>query len=145
VELYFHSPNTPSWHCVQLKKSTPHYHYINDLTPTINTLSEPILFTNGTSVIISGKNFDDFSTMLNTVLSHMNKWFTYNKLALNLDKTTIITFITSKLPQYDLRIGYDEKHIEESVNTKFLCLQIDNHLNWKNHIGLMISKLSRVC
>jgi hypothetical protein len=31
------------------------------------------------------------------------------------------------------------------VNTKFLGLQIDNHLNWKNHIDLMIPKLSRAC
>jgi len=32
-----------------------------------------------------------------------------------------------------LYIGYKEKYIEESVNTKFLGLQIDNHINWKNH------------
>jgi hypothetical protein len=47
--------------------------------------------------------------------------------------------------QYDLKIGYDEKSIEESINTKFLGLQIDNHLNWKNHIDLMIPKLSTAC
>jgi hypothetical protein len=66
--------------------------YINDLPPTINTLSEPTL-ANDTNVIISSKNFDDFCTMSNIVLSHMSKWFTGNKLALNLDKTNIlITF-----------------------------------------------------
>jgi hypothetical protein len=42
-------------------------------------------------------------------------------------------------------IGYDEKYIEESVNIKFLGLQIDNYLNWKNHIDLMIPKLSTAC
>jgi hypothetical protein len=42
-----------------------------------------------------------------------------------------------------LKIGYDEKYIEDSVNTNFLGLEIDNHLNWKNHIALMIPKLSR--
>jgi hypothetical protein len=30
--------------------------YINDLPPTINTLTEPIIFTDDTSVIISNKN-----------------------------------------------------------------------------------------
>jgi hypothetical protein len=54
--------------------------YINDLHLTINTLSEPILFTDDTSVMISGKNFDDFSAMSNTVLPHTSKWFTSNKL-----------------------------------------------------------------
>jgi hypothetical protein len=52
-------------------------------------------------------------------------------------------FITNKLPHYDLKIVYDENYTEESINTKFLGLKIDNHLNWKNHIDLMIPKLSR--
>jgi hypothetical protein len=31
------------------------------------------------------------------------------------------------------------------VNIKFSGLRIDNHLNWKNHIEWMISKLSGAC
>jgi hypothetical protein len=54
-------------------------------------------------------------------------------------------FVTNKAPQYNLKIGYDEKYVEESINTKFLGLEIDNHLHWKNHIDLMIPKLSRTC
>jgi hypothetical protein len=77
----------------------------------------------------------------------MSKWFTSSKLVLHLNKTNTIKFITnmSKSPQYNLYIEYDEKYIEESINTKFLGLQIDNHLNWKKHIHLMIPKLSRAC
>jgi len=41
--------------------------------------------------------------------------------------------------------GYKEKYIEETVNTKFLGLQIDNHINWKNQIKETILKLSRAC
>jgi hypothetical protein len=89
--------------------------------------------------------FDDFSAMSKTVLSHTSKLFTSNKLVLNLDKTNIIKCITNKSPQYDLNIGYDEKYIEESINTNFLGLQIDNHLNWKNHIDLMIPKVHKAC
>jgi predicted metallopeptidase len=73
----------------------------------------------------------------------MSKWFTSNKLVLNLEKTNTVKFITKKSLQYDLKIGYDEKYIEELINTKFLGLQIDNHVNLKNHIDLMIPKLSR--
>jgi hypothetical protein len=71
----------------------------------------------------------------------MSKCLIFNKLVLNLDETNIIKFITV----CDLKIGYDDKYIEESINTKFLGLQIDNHLNWKNHIDLMIPKLSIAC
>jgi hypothetical protein len=59
----------------------------------------------------------------------MSKWFTSNKLVLNLDKTNIVKFITNKSSQYDLKIGYVDRYTEESINTKFLGLQIDNHLN----------------
>jgi hypothetical protein len=54
----------------------------------------------------------------NTVLHQMSKWFTSNKFILFLDKTNIIKFITNKSLLYDLNIGYDEKYVEESVNTK---------------------------
>jgi hypothetical protein len=33
----------------------------------------------------------------------------------------------------------------ETVNTKFLCLQFANNINWKNQIGEMIPKLSGAC
>jgi hypothetical protein len=108
-------------------------------------LSEHILFADNINVIISVKNVDDFSTISNTVLSHPSKWFTSNELVLNVDKTNIIKFITNESPQYELRIGYDEKYIEKSISTKFLAPQIGNHLDWKNHIDLMIPKLSRAC
>jgi hypothetical protein len=94
-----------------------------DLPPTINILLEPILFTDDTNVIISSKNFDDFSTISKTFLSYMNKWFVSNKLVLkwfisnklvlNLDKTNKKS-VTNKPPQYYLNIDYDEEYIEES-------------------------------
>jgi hypothetical protein len=118
--------------------------YINVLSPTINTLTEPILFANDISVIISSKNFDDFSAMTNTVLFRMSKWFTSDKLVLNLDKTNTIKFTTNKPPQYGLNTGCDEKYIEESINAKLLRLQIDNHLNWKNHTDCSF-KRSMLC
>jgi hypothetical protein len=106
----------------------------------MNNLSEPILFADNTSVIISSKNFDDFFTMSNTVLSHMSKWFTFNKVVLNLDNTNIIKFITNKSPQYDLNIAYNGNYIEESINTKFLGLQIDNQFPPPNIVIFTLQK-----
>ena len=31
-----------------------------------------------------------------------------------------------------LHTGYKEKYIDETVNTKFLGLKIDNNIKWKN-------------
>jgi hypothetical protein len=66
--------------------------YINDLPLRLNSLSEPMLFADDTSVIISRKNFKDFCLVTNLLLSHLNKWFATN-LVLNLDKTNMIEFI----------------------------------------------------
>jgi hypothetical protein len=71
--------------------------------------------------------------------------FAANKLVLHLDATDIIKCITKNSSHSTLRIGYREKHIGEAVNTTFLGLQIDNHLNWKDHIEQIIPKLSAAC
>jgi hypothetical protein len=75
----------------------------------------------------------------------MSKWFSANKLSLNLDKRNVIKFITKNLSQYPLKSGYNNKYIEEAVNTIFLGLQIDNHVNWINHNDQLVPKLSGAC
>jgi len=39
---------------------------------------------------------------------------------------------TKNLSHFMLPIGYKDKYIEDTVNTKFISLYIDNNLNWKN-------------
>jgi len=70
----------------------------------------------------------------------MIEWFAAYKLVLNLDKMGIIKFITKNTSHCTVHIGYKEKYAEETVNTKFLGLQIYNHSNWKNHVEQMIPK-----
>jgi len=36
-------------------------------------------------------------------------------------------------------------YIEEMVNKKFHCLQIDSHITWKNHKEQTISELGGAC
>ena len=79
------------------------------------------------------QNLEDFCSVSNSVLSHMIKW-----LVLNLDKTNIMKFITNNSSHATQHIGYKEKYRKETVESKFLGLQNDNHLNWKNHIEQMI-------
>jgi hypothetical protein len=75
----------------------------------------------------------------------MNEWFNANRLALNTDKINIMKFTKTNSPQYISNICCNGKYIEESVNTKYLGLQIDNHLSWSNHIDKLIPKLSGAC
>jgi hypothetical protein len=98
----------------------------------INSLAKPIYFADDTSIIISNRNFIEFSTTVNLVLACVTEWFSANKLVLNLGKTNIMKFVTNNLPYCALTIGHKDKHIEEVVNLKFLGIHIDSHLNWKN-------------
>jgi hypothetical protein len=60
--------------------------FSNDLCMRINSVSETVLFTDDTSVIISSRNFKDFCSLLNLDVPHMIEWFAANKLVLNLGK-----------------------------------------------------------
>jgi hypothetical protein len=51
----------------------------------------------------------------------------------------------SNSPHCAVSIGYKEKYIKDTVYTKFLGLQIDNNIKWKNHIDQMIPKLTAAC
>jgi len=51
-------------------------------------------------------------------------------------------FIRKDSSHSTLHIGYKEKYIEETNNTKFLVSEIDIHIKWKNHIKEGTSKLS---
>ena len=103
--------------------------YTKDLPLIINAVSELVLFADDTSVTISSRNFEDFCSMSNLVLFHIIKLFAANNLVLNLDKTNIIKFITKNSSYTTLHIGYKEKYIKYTVNTKFLGSQIDNHID----------------
>ena len=73
--------------------------------------------------------------------SFMIKRFAVDNLVLNLDKTNIMKSITNNSSYSTIHITYKETYLEEAINTKFLGLQIDNHLSWKSHIEQMIPKL----
>jgi len=51
-------------------------------------------------------------------------------------------FITMNSSHSTLHIGYKEKYIEETSNTKFLVSEINSHIKWKNRIKEGTSKLS---
>ena len=130
---------------ISTRVSIVHNMYINDLPLRINCVSEQILFSDDTSVIIPSRNFKDFCLMSNLFLSHMIKWFGDNNLVIHLDKRKRMRFITKNSSHSTLHIGYKEKYVEEMLNTKFLGLEIDNHLNCVNHMDQMIPKLSGAC
>ena len=53
------------------------------MSPRVNTQSEPIIFADGSSIILSSKNLMS-SVLCQTQFSHVSKWFIASMLAVNL-------------------------------------------------------------
>jgi len=68
-----------------------------DLPLRINSISEPVLCADDTSVVISSRDLKGFYLVSNLVISCVIKWFAANNLLLNVDKINIMKFITKNL------------------------------------------------
>jgi hypothetical protein len=86
--------------------------YVNELPLRISSISESILFADYSSAIITNRNFEDFYSVSNLVLSHMIKWFAVNKLVLNLDKMNVMKYIRKISSHCRVNVGYKEKYTE---------------------------------
>ena len=77
-------------------------------------------------------------------LIKLKSWFALNKLSLNISKTNYIVF--GKVDKDELiNVSIDEFIITRVCSTKFLGVQIDEGLNWKEHIKLVNLSKSQVC
>jgi hypothetical protein len=63
---------------------------------------------------------------------------------LSVGNTNIVNFSFTTLCYYKLDIEYPGKFHTEATN-KMSVMQIDDHLNWKSHIEIMLPKLSATC
>ena len=98
-----------------------------------------VLFADDTNIYCSEINLTDLQLTLNRELGKLFVWFSVNKLSLNLSKTNYILF-RNRSPDTDLNICINTIRIQSS---KFLGIIIDENLNWKPHIQLVKSKLSK--
>ena len=71
-------------------------------------------------------------------------WLNSNKIKLNVDKTEIILFRhPTKKVEYDLKIKLQGKRLRFSRSTRYLGIEIDQHLDWKQHQNNLAKKLRK--
>lgn len=119
--------------------------FINDLSPTISKLANPILFADDTSIILSNTNFVDFTNNFNKVMSDTINWFQSNLLTLNYSKTHFLQFFTKKQNEIKIQFTPPNSLITSIDSTRFLGLVIDNTLSWKEHVVELSAKLNKAC
>ena len=116
--------------------------YINDLPSYINNFTDVVLFAVDTSILITEKNYENLNEKYKLTLHCTSRWFKANQLVLNLMKRNIIKFSPLHLLHSQLITERSNATISEVPETKFLGVQIDNHLNWRCHIDCILPKLS---
>ena len=86
---------------------------------------------------------------INNDLKQLDTWLQGNKLSLNVAKTNAMLVSTKqkhnilKSCNEDLNFKIRDNELEIIQKTKYLGVQIDNSLNWKEHIKTVSAKVSR--
>ena len=125
--------------------------YINDLHVAIK-YSELHYFADDTNLLNFISCVKSINKQVNYDLKNLSNWFKANKISLNVGKTELVLSTSSK-KQLDcgLKIKLNGKKLYETDSVKYLGIQIDKRLTWKqqiNHVALksnaMLSKLRHV-
>jgi len=85
-------------------------------------------------------DLNELNSKLNSVPCCISKWFQNNQLVLNLNKSHILKFASSKLLTYPLNTVCNIQDLTLSENIRFLGMHLDCNLIWKSHIDNLIKK-----
>ena len=116
--------------------------YINDLS-TVSKACMSILFADDTNMFFTGRDLQTMTKVMNEELINVQEWLHCNKLSLNVLKTHYIIFTSRNKCVNDVDIRIQNVPIERVYATKFLGVQIDAQLTWKNHIEYTCKKLCK--
>lgn len=125
--------------------------YINDFKDYIKN-DNVTFFADDTAYIETDKNMTNLNLKINRNLELINQYFRDNKLLVNYSKTNYLlignninklntNIFTNTHNNFSIVMGNEK--ITETSFCKYLGLIIDNKLNWKNHISMIIKKLNK--
>ena len=97
--------------------------------------------------LLTNKNIKILFKEMNIELKNISEWLRANKLSINIDKTNFIPFHNNRdkdhLPLKLPTLFINDAPIKQVVSTKFLGVQIDENINWTQHITLTENKLAK--
>ena len=117
--------------------------------PVFSKILNYILFADDTTGIFSSPSLDEVFTVINNELDMLHKWFSSNNLQVNASKTNLVLFMTNQketvtnIDKGKHFLSLDQTPIVPSNSVKFLGLQLDKNLTFKNHIGSVSTKLTK--
>ena len=117
---------------------------INDLVNS-SSLLQKVLFADDTNLFLSNSDLSKLQEILNKELASVDTWFKCNRLSLNVSKTNYIVFHSSRstLNTDQVCLKIDKEEITKVKETRFLGVMIDECLDFKCHINVLMTKLSK--
>lgn len=114
--------------------------YINDIGK-LSLKGKVQLFADDAVLIYEASYYSQLEKLMSEDLKILFKWFSANKLSLNISKTNYIIFKKKYGPEVKLDIKINNQSLNQVKNVKYLGITLDEHLAWKDHIGKLSPKL----
>ena len=77
-------------------------------------------------------------------MKNLTDWLSATKISLNVKKTELVIFRHKKKKlECPIRIKLSRKRLYPSNSVQFLSVEIDENLNWNDHIHDITTKLNR--
>ena len=106
---------------------------VNDICNT-SDITSFCLFADDTSLVLSYRCVDAAVNILNIEAAKISKWLKANKLCLNFLKSNYIIFCQAQCRYIQsVPLVLDGVVLKQVTHTKFLGVEIDENLSWKNH------------
>jgi len=117
--------------------------YINDLQYAIK-YCQTRLFADDTNILKTDKSLKTINKLINFDLKNLWNWLCSNKISLNVSKTELIIFRPrGKNLDYKVDFRLNKERIYPSTSVKYLGLDLDEHLTWKNQTNILSNKLNK--
>lgn len=117
--------------------------YINDLPHTCEH-TQSILYADDTVIFTSDPNIDNINSKLTSDLQLLNNWLKRNHLTINIKKTEIMYFHSSrKTISITVPVTLSNQTLVVTDTYKYLGIQLDSHLTYKNHANNLTNKLKQ--
>ena len=118
--------------------------YISDLNCAIRYCSVHH-FADDTNVLHYNNSVKRMNKQVNQYLKNLTNWLNGNKSFLNVSKTEVVLFRSSrkKLTDVPLNLKLNGKRLYPTNSVKDLGINIDQNLNWKQQISDIAIKLNK--
>ena len=118
--------------------------FINDL-PIVTDFNVK-LFADDTFLSLEGDDLKTLQKKSNIELRKVSKWFSANKLTLNISKSKFMIIKRgNRKTSESFVLKFNGKKMEQCVSYKYLGIHIDQNLSWTTHVKYLCDKVSKMC